>query len=193
MGCPLHLWRGAYSGTSKNGSVHRYYHCSRNNRYGSAECPGQNVPEAILDNAVLTAVSERILALPHLTSLLEALVRIQAEDNLTKTKALPALSQRKAESEKALKGLLAILKQDPDLAENNVFRQELSRAQREGKLIEKELDHHQSSIKAKPEITDQKIREFSEEVRKLFGENRALAKQALQSPLSRASKLPTTR
>jgi site-specific DNA recombinase len=108
------------TGTSKNGNIHRYYHCSRNNHYGSAECSGQNVPEAILDNAVLTAVSERILALPHLTSLLEALVRIQAEDNLTKNKALPALSPRKAESDKALKGLLAVLKQDPDLADNSV-------------------------------------------------------------------------
>ena len=170
------------TGTSKTGTVHRYYHCSANNRLGKSECPGQSIPEAVLDKAVLTAVSQRILAAPHLTQLLEQLIRIQAESVAAKNKALPSLMNRKAESDKALKGLLAILKQDPDLVENKVYRQELADTQRQAKLIEKDLDHHQSALKAKPEITDRHIMQFSEEVRNLlFGDNRALAKQALQS------------
>jgi site-specific DNA recombinase len=170
------------TGTSTTGKVHRYYHCSKKNRLGIAGCAGICIPEHLLDDAVMTAVAERVLAPSHLSSLLQKLFDLHTKEEGERDAVLPALRARKAASDKALKGLYATAEAVPEAAEETNYQQNLTNALREAKLVERALQQAESVRAAKPVVTPQKIEAFSRSAKELLhGSNRAIAKQALQS------------
>jgi hypothetical protein len=153
---------------------------------GVGGCSGVTVPEHLLDDAVMTAVSERVLIPSHLSNLLQTMFDHYAKEEGERDAALPALGARKAASDKALKGLLAIAQMTPEIAEDKIYQQDLAKAAREAKLVDGALQRARSVRETKPTVTPEKIEMFSKSVRELLhGSNRAIAKQVLQSIVTR--------
>ncbi|WP_082077335.1 recombinase family protein [Bradyrhizobium sp. LTSPM299] len=173
------------TGTSKTGRLYRYYRCSRNNRLGSGGCPGIRIPEEVLDEAVMTSVAEKILAPDHLSELFEGLFDRREKECADRDTKLPALLAREKECKAALHWLFATAKTVPGVSEDSVFKADLANALRAAKLVESELNRAKTISTAERKVTPDQIYAFANEVREtLLGENRAVAKQVLQSIVS---------
>ena len=174
------------TGTSKTGKIHRYYHCCKHNRLGVRGCSGISVPEALLDDVVMTALTERVLASGHLSDLLQSLFDRHARELEESDAALPALIARQAASDAALKGLYATARAVPEAAEEKNYQEDLSKALREAKLVERALEKANSTRVEQPKVTPERIEAFARKVKDLLhGDNSAVAKQVLQSIVSR--------
>ena len=61
------------TGTSKSGTVHRYYSCSTCNRKGKTACKGRSIPMDKLDTLVVDHLSKRLFTAERLTEMLASL------------------------------------------------------------------------------------------------------------------------
>ncbi|MEP9374457.1 recombinase family protein [Mesorhizobium sp. KR1-2] len=61
------------TGTSKNGTVHRYYTCSNAARAGKSACKGRSIRMDTLDELVVEHLSDRLLTSNRLTEILAAI------------------------------------------------------------------------------------------------------------------------
>src|SRR5437879_11825265 len=103
--------------------VHRYYHCAKNSLLGLTGCTGVTIPVSLLDDAVMTAIAERVLTPAHLSSLLQKLCDLDAKREGERDAALPALKAREAASDKALKGLYATARAVPEATDEKNYQE----------------------------------------------------------------------
>jgi site-specific DNA recombinase len=181
------------TGTSKSGVLYRYYHCSSNNRRGPDACPGVSLPETVLDEAVVTADSERILAPGHVSDLFEGLFDRRQKERAIRDGKLSSLLAKEASCKAALTGLYATAKSVPGVADDNVFKSNLAAAIREARLVEEELERVRSAKDVGSKITPEKVEAFARSVKEvLHGSNRALAKQVLYAIVAKVEVTDTT-
>jgi hypothetical protein len=84
-----------------------------------------------------------------------------------------------------LKGLYATARAVPEAAEEKNYQEDLSKALREAKLVERALQKANSTRVEQPKVTPEKIEAFARKVKDLLhGHNSAVAKQVLQSIVS---------
>ncbi len=93
------------TGTSKSGTVHKYYSCSTCLRQGKIACKGRSIPMQKLDDLVTEHLSERLFRPERLTALLASVAARRAEKALDVDTRVAALQTQATEAEEKLKRL----------------------------------------------------------------------------------------
>ncbi|NJO53867.1 MAG: hypothetical protein HC829_02630 [Bacteroidales bacterium] len=77
------------TGTSKSGTVHKYYACSTCARQGKTACKGRSIPMQKLDDLVTRHLSDRLFHLRRLTAMLASVAAHRAERRWKSTEESP--------------------------------------------------------------------------------------------------------
>ena len=93
------------TGTSKSGTVHKYYNCSTCARQGKTACKGRSIPMAKLDKLVTDHLVERLLQPERLTAILASVASRRAQRSSEVTKRTTALQTDVTNAEEKLKRL----------------------------------------------------------------------------------------
>jgi hypothetical protein len=151
------------------------------------------VPENVLDDAIVTALAEKILASKHVSDLFEGLFDRRQKERAIRNGKLSSLLAKEASCKAAVTGLLATAKTVPGVSEDKTFKSNLAAAVRESKLVEDELERVRNAKDVGSKITPEKIAAFTRGVKEiLHGNNRALTKQVLHSIVARVEVTDTT-
>lgn len=93
------------TGTSRTGTVHRYYSCSTCARHGKTACKGRSIRMDRLDDLVTGQLIERLLAPDRLNEMLSSLVERRAERAVAVDERIAGLQARADEADERLKRL----------------------------------------------------------------------------------------
>ena len=117
------------TGTSARGPVYRYYRCNRVIRQGKIACDGKPIPEATLDEMVLTELEARLFSGDRLSGVL---TRLQSEINKEKedsNQRLATLRQEATKERTAFKNLLSVAAAADDLQSDHVLLERIAQHQ----------------------------------------------------------------
>lgn len=93
------------TGTSKSGTVHRYYSCSTCSRKGKTACKGRSIPMDKLDTLVVDHLSRRLFTAERLTEMLSSLSERRASRAAEVDGRVATLQREVSEAEDKLKRL----------------------------------------------------------------------------------------
>jgi site-specific DNA recombinase len=99
------------TGTSKSGTVHRYYACSTAMRQGKTGCRGRSVPMDRLDDLVVDHLARRLLTTERLSSLLASVAALRAERTAEVDGRAARLTREVVDAEEKLKRLYKMVEE----------------------------------------------------------------------------------
>ena len=99
------------TGTSKSGTVHRYYACSTAMRQGKTGCRGRSVPMDRLDDLVVDHLSHRLFTTERLSSLLASVAALRAERTAEVDGRAARLTREVVDAEEKLKRLYKMVEE----------------------------------------------------------------------------------
>lgn len=174
------------TGTSHTGMVYRYYQCNKVIRQGRFDCNGLCIPEAVLDEAVLHAVSDRLLSPHRLAELLGGLERRRLEREISSIATLPVLREELNCAERGLNNLLNLAAELPSLEGNDQLKAKVQHFERQITIKKSDIEELLRETGQKVAITEENISVFSSRMKDLlFGKNRAVAKIYLSQIIHR--------
>lgn len=139
------------SGTSRNGTVYRYYRCNGvRYHYG---CDKKNIKKSVIENFVVNRVSQAICDEEFIDGLVEEILEFQASDN----KVLPVLQSQLQEVEKKIDNLIAAIENGICNASTKKRLDELEQRQKELTI---EISREKIENKG---VSEAEIRRFFEE------------------------------
>ena len=97
------------TGTSKSGTVHRYYTCSTCARKGKTACKGRSIPMAKLDDLVTRHLAERLFHPDRLSAILASISARRTAHANEVDRRVAALQSEATEAEERLKRLYQLV------------------------------------------------------------------------------------
>ncbi len=173
------------TGTSARGPVHRYYRCNRMGRQGKIACDGKPIPEAQLDDMVLTEVEAHLLGSGRLANVLGRLKSEMSKEKEQSNLRLATLRQETAKARSVFNNPLNVASLTDDLQSDPVLIERIAEAQGNAMRLERALESHVSLIDVSADPTPDQIDQFSTVMaERLRSHDRRLAKGFLNIMLS---------
>lgn len=154
-----------------NGGVYRYYGCGRASRYGTFDCTGPKVAEAVLDAAVIGAVRARVMQPERLIGLLGSIEQRRVEKENQANQTVPELQRELQAAETKLRGLIRTASEIPELEHEPVYSKDLAAAMRLVKARRAAIEAASAEIGNSPRITPDKIDVFRARMEELLSGN----------------------
>ena len=176
--------RGAMTlrtGTSKTGTVHRYYACSTCARKGKTACKGRSIPMAKLDTLVTDHLMERLFQPERLTAILASLAGRRAEKEEALNTRIATLQREVSDTEDKLKRLYKLI-EDGLTDVDDVLKDRLNTLKSERECAKVALDRAKSHATDTIRLDPVLIEEFGRLMRSnLTNGSTAFRKAYLQS------------
>ncbi|WP_280712001.1 recombinase family protein [Bradyrhizobium sp. BR13661] len=99
------------TGTSKSGTVHKYYTCSTCVRQGKMACKGRSIPMKKLDDLVTTHLVDRLFNPERLTAILASVSARRAEKAIEIDRRVSTLQTEVTEADERLKRLYKMVEE----------------------------------------------------------------------------------
>jgi hypothetical protein len=99
------------TGTSKSGTVHKYYTCSTCARQGKMACKGRSIPMKKLDDLVITHLVKRLFHPERLTAILALVSARRAEKAIEIDRRVSTLQTEVTEADEKLKRLYKMVEE----------------------------------------------------------------------------------
>ncbi|MFC6446265.1 recombinase family protein [Shinella zoogloeoides] len=147
------------TGTSKNGTVHRYYTCSAAARSGKSVCKGRSIRMDTLDDLVIKGLTERLLTPDRLREILASITSARAAKAAEVDGRVTRLTQELHEAETRLKRLYTMV--EDGIAEmDDILRDRITSLKLDRDRIQASLDQVRTNAIPTDAIPDQIIAEF---------------------------------
>ncbi len=152
------------TGTSKSGTVHKYYSCSTSARMGKGACKGRSIRMDRLDDLVVTHLSKRLFTADHLTSLLAAVSARRAEKAVEIDGRIANLQREAAEARDKLSRLYRLV--EDGVAElDDLLKERIANLKLDRERAEAALDRVRPHAIAQQQISPEVIEAFALEMR----------------------------
>lgn len=113
------------TGTSKSGTVHKYYTCSTCARQGKIACKGRSIPMKKLDDLVTSHLVERLFHPERLTAILASVSARRAEKAIEIDRRVSTLQTEVTEADEKLKRLYKMV-EDGITELDDILRQRIA-------------------------------------------------------------------
>lgn len=127
------------TGTSKNGTVHRYYTCSNAARAGKSVCPGRSIRMDTLDELVVEHLSDRLFTSTRLTEILAAISAGRAARAAEVDGRIIRLQSELTEAETRLKRVYTMI-EDGVAEMDDILRERIAALKIDRERIQASLD-----------------------------------------------------
>ncbi|MBU2325895.1 MAG: recombinase family protein [Alphaproteobacteria bacterium] len=152
------------TGTSKNGTVHRYYTCSNAARAGKSVCPGRSIRMDTLDELVVEHLSDQLLTSTRLTEILVAISAGRAAKAAEVDGRIIRLQGELTEVETRLKRIYTMV--EDGIAEmDDILRDRIAGLKIDRERIEASLDRARTHAIPCSDIPPAIVEEFSRMMR----------------------------
>ena len=152
------------TGTSKNGSVYRYYTCSTCARVGKSACKGRSIGMEKLDSLVVQHLSDRLFTSDRLAAILASVSSRRAEKAAEVDCRIRALQREVTDSEEKLKRLYNLI--EDGIAEmDDLLRDRVAALRLDRERAQAALDRARSQAIPAAEIPPEVIERFGHAMR----------------------------
>ena len=152
------------TGTSKNGTVHRYYTCSNAARAGKSVCTGRSIRMDTLDELVVEHLSDRLLTSTRLTEMLAAISAGRAAKAAEVDGRLIRLQEELTEAETRLKRIYTMI--EDGIAEmDDILRERIAGLKIDRERIQASLDRARTHAVPASDIPPAVVEEFGRMMR----------------------------
>lgn len=152
------------TGTSRNGTVHRYYSCSTNIRVGKTGCTGYSIRMDALDEVVVDHLASRLLTLDRLTELIASITASRVAKAAEIDKRIAGLRREATDAEIRLKRLYRTI--EDGIAEmDDLLRDRIDNLKRDRERAQMALERVSKNVVAATEITQEMIATFASTMR----------------------------
>lgn len=152
------------TGTVRGNRRYSYYTCRSNHQKGEMACKGRHVPMEKLDDIVLTALKERLLAPDRLRALLERLIDRRAKQTAEVSDRLECLRAEVADTTNRLRRLYALV-EDGTAEVDDVLRHRIQVLRAEQARADAALGLASAQSNGGGKIDDGKIERFGQLMR----------------------------
>ena len=152
------------TGTSKNGTVHRYYSCSNATRSGHSVCKGRSIRMDRLDELVVENLSERLFTTVRLAEMLSSISASRAAKAAEVDQRVIRLQGELTETETRLKRIYAMV-EDGVAEMDDILRDRIASLKLDRERIQASLDRARTHVVPAAEIPPAVIEEFGRMMR----------------------------
>ena len=152
------------TGTSKNGTVHRYYTCSTCSRKGKTACKGRSIPMERLDTMVVDELSAQLFTSERLTAVLASLSARRASRVAEVDGRIVTLQREVSNAEDKLKRLYKMV--EDGIAElDDLLKERIDTLKLDRERNQAALDRIRANAAPATEITPDVIERFGRAMR----------------------------
>ena len=152
------------TGTSRNGSVFRYYSCSQAMKKGKAVCEGKSVNMDVLDSAVTEHLCERLLTPERIVELIESVAERRSKKAAELDGRIKALRADLNEAEGRLRRLYDSIERGI-IDEDDLLRDRIDQLKTHRRQAQEALARVSSAHVTKAAVTEEMIVEFASAMR----------------------------
>ena len=152
------------TGTSRNGTVHRYYSCSTNLRVGKTGCTGRSIRMDSLDEIVVSHLTDKLLTSDRLSQLIASITAKRAEKAAEVNERIAGIRRDAADAEIRLKRLYRTI--EDGIAEiDDLLRGRIEVLKRDRERAQTALERATKNVAEAAEITPEMIAQFADTMR----------------------------
>lgn len=147
------------TGTSKSGTVHRYYSCSTCNKKGKTACKGRSIPMGKFDTLVVDHLSKRLFTAERLTEILVSLSARGAGRVTEVDGRIAALQREASDAEDKFKRLYKMVEDGiPDM--DDILKERIGNLKLDRERAQAALDRIRANAAPATEIPPEAIERF---------------------------------
>lgn len=152
------------TGTSKNGTVHRYYSCSTCSRKGKTACKGRSIPMDKLDTMVVDEVSAQLFTTERLTAIITSLSARRASRQAEVDGRAATLKRTVSDAEDKLKRLYRMV-EDGITEMDDILKERITALKNDRERNQAALDRIRMNAAPATEIAPDVIERFGRAMR----------------------------
>lgn len=148
------------------GGRYRYYACSNRRKKGDLSCGGNNVPMNQVDNAVVSALEQRLFQPERLKGLLSEMLDASADADAERRKRLAVLRTEESEANRSIRALFMMVESGATQPDDPFLKERLATFKLRLAAISEEVAALDRQLGAKSQrITPEKVERFAAAVR----------------------------
>jgi site-specific DNA recombinase len=180
------------TGTSRTGTVHRYYTCATCARQGKAACKGRSIRMDKLDALVTEHLADRLLAPGRLSAMLASLASRCAAKATAADTRIGALEREADEADERLRRLYRLI--EVGLAEiDNILKDRIIALKGDRDRARSALDRAKEGARSAMPISPAVVERFGQTMREKMTTGEVPFRKPILRRLSTASRSTTTR
>ena len=170
------------TGTSKSGTIHRYYACSTKGRQGPTGCKGRSIRVDRLDEAVTRHVIQRILEPERMAGLLGTLPLRRKEQEQVADRRIAEIEGKLREAEQSLQRLYSMIEKG-QTTPDELLLDRVERLKAERSSCQAALERATTGRESVTPIDEAKLKAFAELMRTRLTDGEVQFRKAYLSAL----------